>query len=173
MKTKPTKSDVVFVSPVHDKEIRSPAALAQREMFAICQPRQMSGRRIDCYLPYFFTQFLPMNTFASEKFTIAEDLLTMVHSSAALRDAITAVAALHAKQQGPLDEVRIESTEALKAYMRSVSIVQNSIAAGSFMTDQSALWTTFLLGLFEVCMLETSCAIANIPGADQSILAYA
>lgn len=153
MKTKTRSSNVVFVSPTSSEvEIRSPVPLAQREI-PICQLRQMSARQIDCYLPYFFTQFLPLNTFTSEKVAITDDLLAMTHTSAALRDAVTAVAALHVRQQGLLDVAGTESVIALKAYMRSVSSVQNKITTGAFMKDQSALWTTFLLGLFEVCTL--------------------
>ena len=93
-----------------------------------------------------------------------DDLLTMTHSSPGLRNAVTAVAALHAKSQGLLvsarPEGRFAGSDSLNSYVRSVQYVQGRISAGTFMEDESALWTTFLLGLFEVC-ISTHCSIRS------------
>lgn len=112
--------------------------------------RSVKPKRADCYLPYFFASFLPLNTFISEKIPIVDDLLTLAKSSPALNDAIHAVAALHAKRQDIEISPKVGDTEALQSYARSVRHVQSEISAGSFLSDRSALWTTFILGLFEV-----------------------
>jgi hypothetical protein len=103
--------------------------------------------------PYFFTSFLPMNTIASDK-SVTARLLAMAKSSPALQDAIHAVAALHQKQQ---DQLTVpggggngETYKALQAYNQSVRCMQSCIETNTFLDDPSALWTTFLLGLFEV-----------------------
>lgn len=87
---------------------------------------------------------------------IGDDLLVMSKSSPALRDAIDAVAMLHAQRQGSLTLIEKEGNDkqsaALQAYARSVRCTQREIAAGTFMDNRSALWVTFLLGLFEVCI---------------------
>lgn len=144
---------VVFVSQSSNEDITVSTVSTVRRTSPTRLPKQMPARRPDCYLPYFFTQFLPSNQFTSEKFVINDDLLLMVQESAGLRDAIDAVAALHAKKRGYLtcsEKVESVNAEALQAYMRSVNSVQEKISAGLFMQEKSALWTTFLLGLFEL-----------------------
>jgi hypothetical protein len=103
--------------------------------------------------PYFFTSFLPMNAIVSDK-SINARILAMAKSSPALQDAIHAVAALHQKQQDQLTVSGVsgngENFKALQAYNRSVCCMQSCIKTNTFLDDPSALWTTFLLGLFEV-----------------------
>ncbi|KAF2852378.1 hypothetical protein T440DRAFT_421311 [Plenodomus tracheiphilus IPT5] len=153
LRTMPIQPNVVFVCPKPNEEVKITTVSAVRRTPPNSLPKQMPARRTDCYLPYFFTRFLPSNTFTSEKLAINNDLLVMVQESAGLRDAIDAVAALHARKQKYLacsDEAHSVNPEALQAYMRSVRSVQDKISAGSFMHERSALWTTFLLGLFEL-----------------------
>lgn len=94
-----------------------------------------------------------MNTFTSQQILINDELTAMLQHSPALRDAIEAVAALHSQQRKPLavcTSNKESNIEALKAYARSVSCVQKKITAGTFLVDKSALWVTFILGIFEV-----------------------
>ncbi|KAI8937089.1 hypothetical protein NX059_006305 [Plenodomus lindquistii] len=153
MRAKTTQPSVIFVSSTLNEDIRTPAVSIAQRAYPSALTRQITPRTTDFYLPYFFTQFLPSNRFTGENVAINQDLLVMVQDSASLRDAIDAVAALHAKRWEYLncsEQAKAVNSEALQAYMRSVRSVQDRILAGSFMHDRSALWTTFLLGLFEL-----------------------
>jgi hypothetical protein len=120
--------------------------------------------------PYFFTSFLSMNAIVRDK-SINARILGMAKSSPALQDAIHAVAALHQKQQDQLTVSGVsgntETYKALQAYNRSVCCMQSCIKTNTFLDDPSALWTTFLLGLFEVRSIlddfATLCTLLTYP----------
>lgn len=118
----------------------------------------------DRAVPYFFRSFLPMNVFISDQ-SVEVELLAMMTTSEALRDAIHAVAILHRKQQYQLTigstKGSSETHQALQAYDRSVRYMQRCIASNAFLQDPSSLWTTFLLGLFEVREIEANSSIAH------------
>jgi hypothetical protein len=98
-----------------------------------------------------------MNNFANDRLPIDADLLSTMKTSTALKDAIQALSLLHRKQQRHFIAAETEtacgSTEALQAYSRSVRSMQKQIASNQFPGDPPALWTTFLLGIFEVCII--------------------
>lgn len=102
----------------------------------------------DRNLPYFFTSFLSMNVLVSGKVPMNLDLLDMAKDSPALRDAIHAICAWHRGQRQIVDSVDV--CEGLHAYVNSVCHIRRNITSRDFLEDPSALWTTFLLGLFEV-----------------------
>jgi hypothetical protein len=150
----------VFVGWRNDTEITSkelPSLLEDRA--AISVPQSLGLKDYDRTFPYFFTSFLSMNALISDKSTDG-GLLALAKSSPALRDAIHAVAALHRKQQDQFAVTeangRCETFKALEAYNRSVHCMQIHITQNSFLRDPSVLWTTFLLGLFEVCIIMKS-----------------
>ncbi|KAH7412319.1 hypothetical protein DE146DRAFT_642817 [Phaeosphaeria sp. MPI-PUGE-AT-0046c] len=104
-------------------------------------------------VPYFFKVFLPMNNFSGGQ-SVEEEISTIVKTSRGLRDAIGAVATLHYKQNSGLMAGaagdRCDRNEALQAYGRSVRHVQSRITSEVFLGAPCALWTTFVLGLFEL-----------------------
>jgi len=107
----------------------------------------------DRALPYFFASFLPMNVLANDD-CVKSEIMTMANKSSALRDAVQAIGILHRDQQ---DQISLNSSieahpryKALQAYDRAVRAIQGLITSKTFLDDPSALWTTFLLGLFEV-----------------------
>jgi hypothetical protein len=108
----------------------------------------------DRLLPYFFETFLGVNNFVSVNTRFNVSLLDTARSSIELRDAISAISSLHFSrhhqlqrniQPSPSDHI-----EALQAYARSVRSVQAKISSRSFINAPSSLWTTFLLGIFEL-----------------------
>ncbi|KAH4102509.1 hypothetical protein HBH70_215600 [Parastagonospora nodorum] len=116
-------------------------------------PPSVGLQEQDRAIPYFFVSFLPMNILANDD-SINSELQTMTKTSSALRDAIQAVGILHRDQQ---DQVSLNSSvearpryKALQAYDRAVRAIQGLITSNTFLDDPSALWTTFLLGLFEL-----------------------
>ena len=111
--------------------------------------RSPSPDLYDSSILYFFISFLTMNNLSSDRLPVASDLLDLMHEAPALRNAISAVAVQHRIQQtSPLKSA--DKFEALQSYSQSVSYINSLIASDSFVQDPSALWTTFVLGLFEV-----------------------
>jgi hypothetical protein len=117
-------------------------------------PQSVGLKEHDRAFPYFFMSFLPMNMLANDG-SMNTELLMMAKASSALRYAVQAVATLHRDQQ---DQISIISSiecrpkySVLQAYGRAVRSMQSLITSGNFLGDPSALWTTFILGLFEVC----------------------
>lgn len=116
-------------------------------------PQYIGLKDDDRAFPYFFMSFLPMNILLSEG-TVDTELLAMAQTSPALRDAVQAIATLHRRRQDnttmDLPTTDPQNYQALEAYHRSVCSIQTLIMSNTFLGDPSALWTTFLLGLFEV-----------------------
>ncbi|KAF2622748.1 hypothetical protein BU25DRAFT_205072 [Macroventuria anomochaeta] len=104
----------------------------------------------DIYLTHFFISFLHQNSFTGIAPRFETSLCSLVHHAPELRDAINAISALHITQHSQLASTRDENLAALQAYSRSVHCVQAKIASKSFLCDPSALWTTLLLGVFEL-----------------------
>jgi hypothetical protein len=118
----------------------------------------------DRALPYFFASFLPMNVLANDDW-VKSEIMTMASKSSALRDAVQAIGILHRDQQ---DQISLNSSveahpryKALQAYDRAVRAIQGLITSKTFLEDPSALWTTFLLGLFEVRSRRKNVAIQD------------
>lgn len=99
---------------------------------------------------YFFMTFLTMNNLSNDRLPVVTDLLNLMADAPALRDAISAVAVYHRKQQSP-EIVSTGDYQALQSYGRSVRHIKDLITSRTFSRDPSTLWTTFFLGLFEVC----------------------
>jgi hypothetical protein len=118
-------------------------------------PLAVSPGRTEQNIAYFFHSFLPMNSLSSGSLPLQSELQNMMRSSAALRDALCAVAALHRHQRAQWTDLGGEDLGgrcgAMQFYVGSVRSVQARITHNKFADDPSTLWTTFLLGLFEVC----------------------
>ena len=103
---------------------------------------------------YFFHVFLPMNILWSDDLQMQGELQHMMHCSSALRDATNAVAVLHRSlfEQigGEKTASRQERVAALHLYSESVRSIREQILQNNSTGHASTLWTTFLLGIFEV-----------------------
>ncbi|KAF1932134.1 uncharacterized protein M421DRAFT_416861 [Didymella exigua CBS 183.55] len=113
-------------------------------------PAQTSPVSSDFYVTYFFTSFLYQNSFTGITPQIGTALSSLLHYSPELHDAINAISALHMTRNGYLNSIQDDKLAALKAYSRSVQRVQGRIVSKSFVCDPSSLWTTLLLGIFEL-----------------------
>lgn len=107
-------------------------------------------------LAYFVGSFLIMNAFSGQFFCSKFDLQSMLEASPALRKAISAVSALHRSQTQPSTQIggqkSHQSYTAMTAYSQSVCLTQCLISQGAFYGNPHDLWSTFLLGLFEVSL---------------------
>ncbi|KAJ8111760.1 hypothetical protein OPT61_g5723 [Boeremia exigua] len=113
-------------------------------------PRQVSLIQDDNYRAYFFTSFLSQNEFAGISPQFRGSLSSLVHKSPELNDAINAISALHITQNVELASVAEDYHAALLAYSRSVRCLQAKIESKAIVRDPSAMWTTLLLGVFEL-----------------------
>ena len=138
--TRSVTSSFVFVNPGAEKHIQLPS--------------RISLGKTERDVTYFFGSFLPMNTFSNGNLLVQNELQSMMHSSTALRDALCAVASLHRFQRAQYIGSGLEDLNgrrnAMQLYVGSVRCVQARITQDKFADDPSTLWTTFLLGLFEV-----------------------
>lgn len=145
----------VFVSEKPSSRAKAKEnGIPQESQTVMRLPRSVVGlQEQDRALPYFFASFLPMNVLANDD-SIKSEILTMTKKSSALRDAVQAIGILHRDQQVQISlNSSIEAHpryKALQAYDRAVRAMQGLITSKTFLDDPSALWTTFLLGLFEV-----------------------
>jgi predicted RNase H-related nuclease YkuK (DUF458 family) len=83
------------------------------------------------YLTYFFTFFLRMNAFTAIAPYLETSLSSLVHNSSKLRDATTAVSALHITQRNQSGAMQGNDLTALQAYASSFRYVQARITSNS------------------------------------------
>lgn len=163
MRSQPRKAAFVFVNqPKRLKTCsQSPVSHSELQIARTIAPRDVSND-----LQYFFTSFLQMNILADNNLHVELDLQNMMHGSSALRDAIYAVSALHRNKQAQFllpssPDCSQGSYFALQSYSKSVQSVQSLIERNEFTRDPSTLWSTFLLGLFEVCSPPSICSCGS------------
>jgi hypothetical protein len=154
MAIKPATFMPVFVSEKSANRPKVANSTPAAEVNTITQlPRSLGLGEDNRALLYFFVPFSQMNVLLGDT-SINSDVLDLAKTSPALRDAIEAVATLHHKQQESfsivLENGQCDTHQALQAYGRSVRSMQNHITSDTFLGNPSALWTTFLLGIFEV-----------------------
>lgn len=113
-------------------------------------PAQISSTRDDFYVTYFFTSFLCQNTFSGVTLQFETALSSLLHYSPELLNAIKAISALHITNRSQSISNQDDKLAALQAYSHSVQYVQGRIVSESFIYEPSSLWTTLLLGVFEV-----------------------
>jgi hypothetical protein len=112
-------------------------------------PQQAPLSPSDAYLDYFFTHFLYQNAFTSISPQFAASLITFLHSSSELHDAVKAISLLHISHRTSSSQGR-DDPAALQAYSRSVRSLQTKLSSEPTARDPSILWATLLLGVFEV-----------------------
>ena len=125
-------------------------ARSHQKETALSLSPQAPSTKSDTYLKYFFRYFLHENGFTGIAPLLQISLSSLVHYSPELYDAINAISALHLTQHSQVAFRKIDDLAALQAYSRAVHRVQDKIATKSLLYDPSALWTTLLLGVFEV-----------------------
>ncbi|KAH7050224.1 hypothetical protein B0J12DRAFT_753676 [Macrophomina phaseolina] len=108
----------------------------------------------DWVIAYFFEQFLKTNNFADGLWThVTSHLHQLLHTSPALRSAITAVAILDSSRR-PSSRSNIPhltaQEKALQIYSNSLTALQSAIC--TYGAAEHTIWATFFLGLFELMM---------------------
>jgi hypothetical protein len=86
------------------------------------------------------------------------DILRLLQSPGPLLDICSAIGALEISREGSCRNLAQETDiaqAALRLYSRSIRAFSLEISRPGFQPGEEALWTTFLLGLFEVRSLFT------------------
>lgn len=112
---------------------------------------------------YFFDVFVLRNNFTGKGPSFGDDVkqLAGLHSGTHLMNAMLSLGALQAVKlnQSSGASQRINISTALQYYALSISGLRDALAATAHLQAESrhtVLWTTLLLGLFEVCQVSVS-----------------
>ncbi|KAH7014358.1 uncharacterized protein B0I36DRAFT_436373, partial [Microdochium trichocladiopsis] len=100
-----------------------------------------------------FITFLATCQLTKRFSALAPEFIHFIQSPGPLRDIALAIGALETSRKGSIrSSGRRENTDstALSLYGRSIRTFSKDIAAPTFQPGEEALWTTFLLGLFEL-----------------------
>lgn len=116
-------------------------------------------------LNYFTACFLPMNLFSGQSLLAEKDLRAMIHASPASEHAIAALSSLHRCLTSPGGRhdksTRQDLHRSMESYSQSVKHVQHVISNQNVQPEPHMLWSTFLLGLFEVRSKATAITTPN------------
>lgn len=101
------------------------------------------------YIGHFFSSFLCSNNLSGNSSDSLSDVRLLLHDSPGLRNAITAVAAMDIRCRS-LAPARSAKGVALCYYRAAISSVQTELVDCDVIANDSVLWSTFFLGIFEV-----------------------
>ncbi|KAH8697086.1 fungal-specific transcription factor domain-containing protein [Talaromyces proteolyticus] len=108
----------------------------------------IESRCLDCFI-----MFAGQNQFTSQFQSVGIDLLPVTQRSPSLRYAAIAIGALDASRRGSARSHQEEKsllTIAFNAYSKSINALQRVLTTGDVALQDDVLWSTFLLGLFEL-----------------------
>lgn len=100
-----------------------------------------------------FASFLQRSHFTREFASVSTDLISLVETSPSLRYIAVAIGALEASRRGSARSLLARQSPryiAFGSYGSSLEALQSQISTGDAAHREGALWTTFLLGQFEV-----------------------
>ncbi len=101
-----------------------------------------------------FALFMRRCQFTRGFASVTADLVHLMQRSASLRHVAIALGALDASRRGSVCSFRGQDSPryvALNLYGRSIRALQTQVANVALVRCDDLLWSTFLLGLFEVC----------------------
>lgn len=105
------------------------------------------------YMTYFFSTFLALNKLSTRFDAQPVLLLDLASRSRALHHCFVALSALHISQPNSTTRDECQKTtryDAITAYQQSITILRVDLARPNRVPDETTLWTTFFLGIFEV-----------------------
>lgn len=115
-------------------------------------PNGMSLKGEDIALARFFTVFISRNDFAGTHFD-TDGIVCSFQTSSSLYNAAVAIGSLDLRNSSSsLVERRGVTASALQSYQKSVTTLRDDMKCTEIRQSDAALWTTFFLGLFEVCV---------------------
>jgi hypothetical protein len=137
---------IKFVAVVADPDSRN-TGLAPSSI-----PFTISSAQDALYRDHFF-RFLERYQLTREFCGLAADLLCLMRCSGPLLNICHAIGALEAGRRGSVQNYGRHTDPAQAAFLLyggSIRAFSGQIGSPGFQPDEGALWTTFLLGMFEV-----------------------
>jgi hypothetical protein len=101
-----------------------------------------------------FASFIRRCQFTREFASVSTDLAPLIQASPSLRDLAVAIGALDASRRGSVSSFRGRESPgciAFRCHGRSLRALRARLATADGAHGEDALWSTFLLGLFDVC----------------------
>lgn len=104
------------------------------------------------YATHLYSSSFCLNNFTGRPFDGFQDVCSLLDSSPSLYNAAIAVAAMDVKRQR-IPSPKYPEASALQYYRTAISSVQTELVDRNVGANDSILWSTFFLGIFEVCRL--------------------
>ena len=103
------------------------------------------------YIGHFFSSFICSNNFTGNSSDSLYDVRSLIHESPGLRNALTAVAAMDIRRRGLAPApAKLTKSDALCYYRVAISSMRKELVEYDVIANDSVLWSTFFLGMFEV-----------------------
>jgi hypothetical protein len=152
--TQPRNNDLIFVhigdlSQVHPSNGKPRTTVSM----ALAVPPAISLDRQTKLSKHFFSVFIQTNDFTVAKNLNLNLIEQLWQTNSGLREAIMAVAALDASRRSQTlsyGSKSVVATTALKEYKKALLSLQNDLDCQMILKNDACLWSTFLLGIFEV-----------------------
>lgn len=103
----------------------------------------------ESYVAHFFSIFLPQNTFSQRLTASLSAIQSNLVQHKSMLDVVAAIGALHCTVEGPSNS-RSLARDALCLYGDAIKALRSEIARAKQEDLSSLLWSSYLLGLFEV-----------------------
>lgn len=117
-------------------------------------PRGIPCKASDAFLAQFFSVFIAKNDFAGGNLDM-DAIVSCFQTSSSLYHCARAIGALDIRNAASSATERREATmDALLSYRNSIANFRSEIQVQTIAENDSALWTSFFLGLFEVSELD-------------------
>jgi hypothetical protein len=147
-----TKTDPVFVNLGGSSRGSNSFSVIAKPPAPVLCPRISQGS-LSQFIHHFFSVFLAANDFAGGPLDL-ETITSQFQKSSSLYHAIIAIGALDTSGKLLSSSAigrKSAKLEALTAYRTSITNFRAEIGDIHLALNYSCLWTTFFLGLFEVC----------------------
>ena len=99
---------------------------------------------------HFYTSFLQMNNFTGRPVLASNTIHPFLESSPALSNVAMAISSMITQRKQSSDS--LPRTQSIKFYRQAVASLQKDLQDQHLNYNYSVLWSTFFLGLFEVCL---------------------
>ena len=104
------------------------------------------------YATHLYSSSFCLNNLTGRPFDGFDDVCSLLDSSPSLYNAAIAVAAMDVRHQR-IPSPKSPEASALQCYRTAISSVRTELVDRNVGANDSILWSTFFLGIFEVCRL--------------------
>ncbi|KAH8679029.1 hypothetical protein BGZ60DRAFT_402378 [Tricladium varicosporioides] len=148
-KTQPRSSDLVFVHVNNSSSNRSISRVSLSTSISPAVPLDPDSK----LSKHFFSAFLLANDFTTTNGFDCHSIARLSQSNSGLKNAVTAIVTLDASrrsQQLAPEKKHAARAMALNAYRNSLASLRRDLEDQNILDNSAFLWSTFLLGIFEL-----------------------